>query len=218
MPTVNNSQVSIFKCRFSTLHCPLSASIQNVPPLFPREGLAPRSLLLPLDLRHGSVEHQHPGRHPLPHAHMQVRLAALDVVVQVVAKASQQRNGLLLARALQVPLLQREGYKTRICVWVLGDGQTSHLPQGVFGELYGGRSTYSPLCLYELLQKNPGHGLVRDVCKVDLEYHHHLGGRGYHVHGLGSAVGAHAGSQVPRGARQQGRECAVQGAGGEVAL
>lgn len=147
------------------------------------ESLAGRGLLLAFHLGHGAVEDQHPAGHALPHAHVQVRLRALDVVVQVVAEARQQRDGLLLAVAADVALLQRKGYvpgRLRLD----RQGQARELSGRLLAKVNRRRSAYSTLGLDEFLQENSGQGAICEVGEIDLEDHDHLRRRGTHVHRL----------------------------------
>jgi hypothetical protein len=108
------------------------------PPLqFPRKRLSRHGFLVAFDLRERSVQDQHPPRHPLAHAHVQVRLRALDVVAQVAAEAREQRDGRVLAVAADVAFLRANEMKPAVSFF-RATGRPASSPGGSLLKLTGG--------------------------------------------------------------------------------
>lgn len=150
--------------------------------------LAGSSLLLMFLRRNGSVQYLHPTRHPFPHSHVKISFRALDVIVQVVAKARHEGNRLLeIFVPLNVPLLDCEGDVTD-CI---GVSSVLHIPQ-VRG---GGRRvrdwgciSHCSLSLDKLMHKHLGNGLIGDVNKIHEENDCYLGLCWTHEHTLAFTV------------------------------
>jgi len=204
--TFLNEQV-VTACNHTTIKTKRSNKLRDT--LLSGKGLARRGLFLRFHFGHCSVEHLHPARDSFSHAHVQVCFGALNVVVQVVAEARQQRDGLFFAIAGHVALLQGERNVAR-GVSIERAHQARELSWRLLAVIYRRGGAHSALGLDELLQEHSSQGSVSDVVEVHLEDHHHLGARGHNEHRLGfSVLNRHAG-KVGRLVRQQRIEGPVE--------